>query len=59
MSDAVFFAETPDDADADADRDEEQEGKVDESLATRRLRHWLRGMFGGRRGAAPEPPERD
>jgi hypothetical protein len=46
----VVWAETPDE-----DRDEpeaEAHGDVDESFAARRLRRWLKGMFGGR----PTPP---
>ena len=41
---AVVWAKTPED-----DRDEETEahGKVDETFASRRLRRWLKGMFGG------------
>ena len=51
---AVFWADAPDD-----ERDEETEahGKVDETFASRRLRRWLKGMFGG--GAAPEKPPED
>lgn len=48
---SVLWAETPDD-----ERDEtetEAHGAVDESFAVRRLRRWLRGMFGG----APEPED--
>ena len=52
MNASVVWVETPDD-DAAEDPREEREAEVDESLATRRLRHWLRGMFGGRSG---EPP---
>ena len=57
MNDSVVWAESPeDDADDGAD-DEKQEAEVDETLATRRLRHWLRGMFGGRR--EPDETQRD
>jgi len=51
---AVFWADAPDD-----ERDEETEahGKVDETFASRRLRRWLKGMFGG--GTAPEKPPED
>ncbi|HYZ91814.1 MAG TPA: hypothetical protein VFA34_05400 [Actinomycetota bacterium] len=44
---ALLWAETPDD-----DRDETDEieahGDVDETFAVRRLRRWIKGMFGGR-----------
>jgi hypothetical protein len=53
---AVLWAEAPDD-DRDDDRDTEAHGGVDESLASRRLRRWLRGMFGG--GQRPEEPPED
>jgi len=51
---AVVWADAPDD-----ERDEETEahGKVDETFASRRLRRWLKGMFGG--GTAPEKPPED
>ena len=42
---AVVWAKIPED-----DRDEETEAhgnKVDETFASRRLRRWLKGMFGG------------
>ena len=49
----VVWAEAPDD-----ERDEETEahGKVDETFASRRLRRWLEGMFGGGH-ATKKPPE--
>lgn len=56
---AVLWAET-----SDEDRDEtpecEAHGDVDESFAARRLRRWLKGMFGGKPAAAePEEPGRE
>jgi hypothetical protein len=55
---SVLWTETPDD-----DRDETDEieahGRVDESFAARRLRYWLRGMFGGKQAQQDEPPERE
>jgi hypothetical protein len=51
VSDAgVVWAEIPDE---DGDEpDAEAHGDVDQSFAARRLRRWLKGMFGGR----PTPP---
>ena len=37
--------------------DLEAHGKVDETFTSRRLRRWLKGMFGG--GAAAETPPED
>jgi hypothetical protein len=56
---AVLWAETPDD-EREETADTEAHGAVDESFAARRLRRWLRGMFGGGQ-AAPEgeAPERE
>jgi len=53
---AVVWAETPDDDRAEA-ADTEAHGEVDETFASRRLRRWLRGMFGG--GQATEKPPED
>ena len=53
---AVVWAEAPDD-DRDESPDTEAHGGVDESFASRRLRRWLRGMFGG--GQGPEKPPED
>ena len=55
MHDSVVWAETPDEG-TDADPDEDG-GEVDDTLATRRLRHWLRAMFGGT--PSNEPPDSD
>ena len=52
---AVVWAETPDDGREEA-ADTEAHGEVDETFASRRLKRWLRGMFGGGR-AAEKPPE--
>jgi hypothetical protein len=61
---SVVWAETPDDDRDESERERETEahGEVDESFAERRLRRWLKGMFGGGepRAAEPEPGrERD
>jgi len=53
---AVVWAETPEDENDDA-LDLEAHGKVDETFASRRLRRWLEGMFGG--GAPTETPPED
>jgi hypothetical protein len=50
---AVVWAETPED---NRDKETEAHGKVDETFASRRLRRWLKGMFGGS-PAADKPPE--
>jgi hypothetical protein len=57
---SVLWAETPDDDEREEPAETEGRGAVDESFAARRLRRWLRGMFGGK--AAPEgeeAPERE
>ena len=53
---AVVWADTPED-DKDDALEMEAHGKVDETFASRRLRRWLKGMFGG--GAATETPPED
>ncbi len=54
MGAAVVWAEAPD---ADGNEAEtEAHGKVDETFAARKLRRWLKGMFGGGPGVA-RPPE--
>ena len=51
---AVVWADAPDD---EQDMESEAHGKVDETFASRRLRRWLEGMFGG--GPATEKPPDD
>ena len=53
---AVVWAEAPED-----DRDDETEahGRVDETFASRRLRRWLKGMFGGGPGAEKPPEDKE
>jgi hypothetical protein len=54
---SVLWAEAPDEANGDETGPElEAQGDVDETFAARRLRRWLKGMFGGKPTAA-EPPE--
>jgi hypothetical protein len=57
---SVLWAETPDEEGDEADQ-VERPGEVDESFAARRLRRWIRGMFGGKpveepRGNREVPP---
>jgi len=52
---AVVWAETPEDDQGEA-AETEAHGTVDESFASRRLRRWLKGMFGGGPGVE-KPPE--
>jgi hypothetical protein len=44
---SVLWAETPDEDGGDQPADAEPLGDVDESFAARRLRRWIKGMFGG------------
>jgi hypothetical protein len=48
---SVLWAEAPD-VDREETAETEAHGDVDESFAARRLRRWLKGMFGGRPAAA-------
>ena len=60
MSGSVLWADTPDDdAGDEATPDCEAHGDVDDSFAARRLRRWLKGMFGGKPAAEPEQPGRE
>jgi hypothetical protein len=53
---AVVWTEIPED---DGDGEEtEAHGAVDDTFASRRLRRWLKGMFGGD-PAPEEPPGRE
>jgi hypothetical protein len=51
---AVVWAEAPDD-DRDDAAESEPLGEVDETFASRRLRRWLRGMFGGGQASEQQP----
>jgi hypothetical protein len=54
---AVFWAEAPED---DADEAEtEAHGEVDQSFASRKLRRWLKGMFGGPTPTKPPDDEQE
>jgi hypothetical protein len=57
MAGSVLWSETPDEAGDEGERPEAAE--VDESFATRRLRRWLKGMFGGAAEPKVEPPEHE
>ncbi len=50
---AVVWTKVPED-DAGDGEETEAHGAVDETFASRRLRRWLKGMFGG--DPAPEDP---
>jgi hypothetical protein len=53
---AAVWAEASED-DRDETADTEAHGEVDETFAARRLKRWLRGMFGG--GQAVDTPPDD
>jgi hypothetical protein len=50
---SVLWAETPDEDPREA-AEPAGEGEVDDSFAARRLRRWLKGMFGGQPKPAAE-----
>jgi hypothetical protein len=58
---SVLWAEAPDEDGGDDTPESEAHGDVDDSFAARRLRRWIKGMFGGKPAAAepPEEPGRD
>jgi hypothetical protein len=58
MNGSVLWAEAPDEDGNDETPESEAHGDVDESFAARRLRRWIKGMFGGKPTAA-EPPEEE
>jgi len=53
---SVLWAEAPDEDGNDV-AEPAVEGEVDDTFAARRLRRWLKGMFGGEPKPAAEPPE--
>jgi hypothetical protein len=56
---SVLWAETPDE-DREETPESEAHADVDQTFAARRLRRWLKGMFGGKAAAAePEEPGRE
>jgi hypothetical protein len=55
MAESVLWAAEPPDEERDETEEVESHGDVDKSFAARRLRRWLRGMFGGER----KPAERE
>ena len=54
---AVVWTKVPEDDTGDGE-ETEAHGAVDETFASRRLRRWLKGMFGGD-PAPEEPPARE
>jgi hypothetical protein len=54
---AVLWAESPDEDERQDGPDSQAHGDVDETFAARRLRRWIRGMFGGRPKPTAEPGE--
>jgi hypothetical protein len=57
MAGQILWAETPDE-----NRDETEgaeAAEVDESFAARRLRRWIKGMFGGEPSPKDEAPDTD
>jgi hypothetical protein len=57
MAGSVLWSETPDEKGEDAEGPDAAD--VDESFATRRLRRWIKGMFGGQSEPEAEPREPD
>jgi hypothetical protein len=56
---SVLWAETPDE-DREEAPESEAHGDVDDSFAARRLRRWIKGMFGGEpKPAAEREPGRE
>jgi len=53
-TESVLWAEASDD-DRDKAEDIEAHGSVDETFAERRLRRWLKAMFGGKPERQDEP----
>jgi hypothetical protein len=54
---SVLWAETPDDDAEEQPAEPIAEGEVDDTFAARRLRRWLKGMFGGAAKPAAEPED--
>jgi hypothetical protein len=54
----VLWSEPPEDP-ADDRPETEAHRALDEAVAQRRLRRWLKGMFGGERDADEEPDADD
>jgi hypothetical protein len=57
MAGSVLWAETPDENSDDAEGADAAD--VDESFAARRLRRWIKGMFGGEPAPKDEAPDKD
>ena len=54
---AVVWAETPEGEGDDAET--EAHGEVDKTFASRKLRRWLKGMFGGGQASTKPPDEQE
>jgi len=54
---AVVWAEAPEDDGENAEK--EAPGEVDETFASRKLRRWLKGMFGGGQASTKPPDEQE
>jgi hypothetical protein len=54
---SVLWAEAPDDDERGEAPEAEAHGGVDETFAARRLRRWIKGMFGGKPSADRPVPE--
>jgi hypothetical protein len=55
---SVLWAEEPPDDSADNHPETEAHRALDNAVKERRLRRWLKGMFGGERDAEKSEPER-
>jgi hypothetical protein len=53
---SVLWAEPPDDS-ADDSPETEAHRALDDAVTQRRLRRWLKGMFGGERDAEKHEPD--
>jgi hypothetical protein len=54
---AVVWAEAPEDDGENAEK--EAPGEVDETFASRKLRRWLKGMFGGGQASTKPTDEQE
>lgn len=54
---SVLWAEAPDEDAGGEPAEPVGEGEVDDTFAARRLRRWLKGMFGGQPKPTAEPEE--
>jgi hypothetical protein len=60
MRGSIRWADVPADEDGEDGEDTfAHGGVVDETVAERRLRRWLKGMFGGKEQETSEPPKEE